>query len=497
MKQKRMLALLLTLIMLLALCPLTAAGANTTSRTVDGFYVTGAYTWYGNDVRILSLAGVSVSGKTATINVKFAIDEWSEQIWTMTYDDFSCMKSFDFKQTFNPYGYFSQSYVVTCHHIPGHINAQYTDRDSSGHKGTCKFCGSFNEAHIYDNNCDTTCNSCGYERTIEHDYYDATCLNPRVCKVCYHQEGAASAHSYQNGYCTACGTEQTGGKIHIKTAAQLTTFAHAVKCGFTSLSAVLDNDIDISACPDLAIGTSGKPYACTFDGRGHTVKVELGSKQYAALFPFINGATIKNLNTDGNVTTSESFASGLVGAVLGGNATIENCLSFVKINSSVSGDGTHGGLVANVKSGSLTINNSGFMGSITGDATANCGGLVGWAGASVKVNNCFVGAEFKVKADKNSNTISRNPNKVKVNNCYYVNALGKVPSGAAQVSAEQIASGELAYRLNGSLSGGNRWYQNLDNGKTDDAYPLPDNSHGVVYYGYKDCETEIHHQHCD
>lgn len=237
----------------------------------------------------------------------------------MTYNNFSCMKSFEFTGRVEYYaGSAAESYTVTCHHIPGHIDAQYTDRDSSGHKGTCKFCGSFNEAHIYDNNCDTTCNSCGYERTIEHDYYDATCLNPMVCKVCYHQEGGALTHSYQNGYCTACGTEQDGGKIHIKTAAQLTTFAHAVKCGFTSLSAVLDNDIDISAYPDLTIGTSDKPYAGTFDGRGHTVKVELGSKQYAALFPFINGATIKNLNTNGNVTTSESFASGLVGAVLGG-----------------------------------------------------------------------------------------------------------------------------------------------------------------------------------
>lgn len=54
-----------------------------------------------------------------------------------------------------------------------------------------------------------------------------------------------------------------------------------------------------------------------------------------------------NLTTGGTISTSAKFAGGMVGATLGvGTVAITNCISGVTINSSVNGDGTHGGFLA-------------------------------------------------------------------------------------------------------------------------------------------------------
>lgn len=53
---------------------------------------------------------------------------------------------------------------------------------------------------------------------------------------------------------------------------------------------------------------------------------------------------------------------------------IQSCQSSITINSSKSGDGTHGGFVALEDNGSLTFTNCLMDGSITGSNTQNCGG---------------------------------------------------------------------------------------------------------------------------
>lgn len=56
--------------------------------------------------------------------------------------------------------------------------------------------------HIYDNACDATCNQCQTERTITHDFADATCLVPETCSVCGKTEGEALGHDYADATCT-------------------------------------------------------------------------------------------------------------------------------------------------------------------------------------------------------------------------------------------------------------------------------------------------------
>lgn len=216
-------------------------------------------------------------------------------------------------------------------------------------------------------------------------------------------------------------------------------------------------DIDTSGSGFTTIGIADAPYSGTFDGGGHSITVDINATENcAALFDYVNGAAIQNLTVDGKITTSAKFGSGLIGNSVGAT-TIDNVKSKVVIESSVNGDGTHGGLVA-VASETLTIKNSGFEGAINGASTTSCGGFVGWAngGTALTIENCYLSASFGVKAD-GGHTIARNYANatVSIKAFYYLNELNETPVSdeIIQKSAEQFASGEVAALLSGSGSG--------------------------------------------
>lgn len=313
-------------------------------------------------------------------------------------------------------------------------------------------CGSGNETRIYQNSMD------GLLETAhpKHDYgSDGACI-----------------------YCGAFASAEWDGtdKVYkIYNISQLRWFANEVSGGSTAINGRLMADIDVSSLPSLAIGVSGKAYSGTFDGNGYTLTIGLDSTaQYAAPFQYVNGATIKNLIVKGTITTNQKFAASIIG-ISTGTTKLENCLSYVTINSSVSGDGTHGGLVANVSSGTTTINNCGFVGAINGSNTTNCGGLVGWSNGTTAISNSYVAATFSLENGDNY-TFSRNAGKVSLINCYYLNAMGTAQG--EQITAEQLASGEVAWLMNGSDKG--TWKQTIGT----DNYP---NFSGAVVYQTSPC----------
>ena len=121
-----------------------------------------------------------------------------------------------------------------------------------------------------------------------------------------------------------------------------------------------------------------KTFSGTFDGGGHSLTFNYtATGDNAAPFAYITGATIKNLRVAGTINTGSKFAAGIA-AQTDGTTNITNCQVSVTINSSKSGDGTHGGLVAYQESGTLTINNCLFDGELLGASTSGCGGFVGW-----------------------------------------------------------------------------------------------------------------------
>ena len=82
-------------------------------------------------------------------------------------------------------------------------------KDNSGHWQICTSCNqdSETEAHVYENNCDTMCDTCGYERTVSHTFGNEFSSNENdhwhVCGIC--QESSEKvAHAYDNDCDTSC-----------------------------------------------------------------------------------------------------------------------------------------------------------------------------------------------------------------------------------------------------------------------------------------------------
>lgn len=295
-------------------------------------------------------------------------------------------------------------------------------------------------------------------------------------------------HNHTNGFCEYCGgiapAQLVGGENHpeligthdgyyaIENAGQLYWFAQQVNDGNTGINAVLTDDIDLSSKTFTSIGAEEtKAFSGIFDGNGHKITVNQSGSEYVAIFGYIGACTIKNLTVTGTINTTEKYAAGIAIKKLGDETTanIENCISDVTIVSSVSGDGTHGGIIGNVD-GTVNINNCAFTGKMEGSATTSCGGIIGWTQGTANITNSYVSASFDISS-ASGNIVSRKGSSatVTVTNCYYLNALNATQGSITQKTEEQFANGEVAYLLSQGTDG-SVWGQKL--GKNGDAYPV-------------------------
>lgn len=232
-----------------------------------------------------------------------------------------------------------------------------------------------------------------------------------------------------------------------------------------------------------------KKFFCgTYDGGNHTLTVTLkwndadfrnDNSNYCCPFPYVSGVTIKNLRVEGTVTTQKKFASGLLGQLLDGG-TISNVEVAVTINSSVNGDGTHGGVVACIDSKILESDGSGyvrepsndshhdlvtnitnvtFSGSLLGNNTCGCGGFVGYAKTVINFKDCaFDPAEVTIKVNHGkypSYTYARDGGGTETyENCVYTSHLEKTDptfEGAVEASTTPPTDGSdyVAVVING------------------------------------------------
>ena len=307
--------------------------------------------------------------------------------------------------------------------------------------------------------------------------------------------GKVQDHNYQDGFCTICGTMDQNyltadaeGWFNIGSAEALHWFAAYVNDGNNASNARLTADIDMSNMtygPEGMIGLLNLGYAGTFDGNGHTVNVAFTNTAQggteastcSGLFRCVSGATIRNIIVTGTIDTNQKFAGGLVGKTVEKACTFENVASFVTLNSSLDGDGTHGGLLGLAEANATFINAlSGTV--INGEATNSCGGLVGWASQPCSFTNCAVIGALNV-LDSGCATFSRNYGSNTYKNCYYqegVKAIGDNGKGK-QVKKEEVANGSLCFKLNGNSFDAPKWFQTID----EDDYPVFDPTHAVVY----------------
>ncbi|MGN0234225.1 MAG: CotH kinase family protein [Bacteroidaceae bacterium] len=263
--------------------------------------------------------------------------------------------------------------------------------------------------------------------------------------------------------------------FEIGTPEQLMDFANHVNNGMVKASARLTADIDMTSSPSLMIGTSANGYAGDFDGAGHRVTLALTREvENAALFNSLSGC-VHDLIVDGTIRTSAKYAAGIASELAGGR--IQRCQSLVSIESTVNGDGTHGGIAAVSYEGSL-VEDCLVNISMTGASTQCCGGVVGWASGFTSIRNCLVTGDISVSVS-GSDLLSRNSGNVSsLNN--YVYLTWEAPSNCAdvqQVDEQQVVYGATCFMLNNTQTTHQHWFQTLGM----DSTPVPDSTHGTIY----------------
>ena len=257
-------------------------------------------------------------------------------------------------------------------------------------------------------------------------------------------------------------------------------FCALVEDGQTAVDAKMTKDVDLETDITMA-GTANKPYAGTFDGQGHTLKIDwnAGSVNDVAPFGRVNGATIKNLRTEGSIRSDGYYLGGLIDEAAGGNITVANCVSAVNITSSYTSDRCGaGGLISFIYTNTqVTITDCLVKGSInaSGAGRKGMGGFVYSQNGTCTFNNClYLGTNNAIAG---SNTFTYNAT---INNCYYLNVCN-VAQGT-QVTAEQLKNGEVAWLLQGDRTDACHWAQTLG----DEPSPYFDIDKSKTNYVYYD-----------
>ena len=266
---------------------------------------------------------------------------------------------------------------------------------------------------------------------------------------------------------TVWALSKSGDAYQIGSADDLRAFAELVNGGETLASAVLTADVQCASDMPM-IGTNANRFDGVFDGQGHTVTLDLvATENGTGLFQYIGWkGVVKNLVVDGQITSAYSFAGGIVGYNRG---TITSCISKVTINSSKSGDATHGGIIGiQYIGGKLT--NCLAIGEIIGEATTNCGGLVGWLDARCVVMNNLSLTKMSLAANPdNTRSIARNGGNIRVGmNLYLTREKATTDDEGIQITEEELKNGNACFVLNSDQSN-IVWTQTLG----EDDYPVP------------------------
>lgn len=235
----------------------------------------------------------------------------------------------------------------------------------------------------------------------------------------------------ENLYTVGHGTESE--PYEIDNPARWNAFAMSVTNGgnnFAGKFFKLTDDVNASTM----VGMSTHPFSGNFRGGlgNYTLTLNYGTasepfnEEYCAPFRYVSGATIRHLMVGGEIYTSNKYAAGIVGKVIG-NSDIIGCRSSVAINSSVNGDGNHGGLVGELGSAELNITGCRFDGRILGSTTSSCGGFLGSGDptdATLTLTGClFDPTEITVSGGR---TLANTTGTLNISNCYYHTTMGEV-----------------------------------------------------------------------
>ena len=204
---------------------------------------------------------------------------------------------------------------------------------------------------------------------------------------------------------------------------------------------------------DVAGNEYGAKFGGIFDGQGHTLTVayNITGQNMCAPFTKTNGATIKNLHVAGTMRTEFCHLAGIIADAYGNN-TIENV--WVSADLTSANNYNSGGRILDLcgafvgckKTGTLSISNGLFSGSITTENGsiwngAFLGYIDGENQSSATITNCLSVGTFSYI--EHETTI---PNRGTNTNCYVKQFPSTIPSDM-RVTDEQIANGTTATAL--------------------------------------------------
>ena len=259
-------------------------------------------------------------------------------------------------------------------------------------------------------------------------------------------------------------------------------FCVLVNGGQTKLNAKMTANVDLGSDITM-VGTNSHNYSGTFDGQNHTLKLnwDSGSNGYIAPFCIVEGATIRNLRTEGNIKSSYSHLSGLILTVFG-KTTITNCVSDVNITSSKkSGSCAMAGMALSIKYGAVVTFTDcivkGKYNTTLKEGSIFVSGFVTDHNGTSTFNNCiYLGDNVPGGGYTFAAYTYLGPT---LNNCYYLNACG-VAQGT-KITEEQLKSGEVTKKLQNNRTDKCYWAQQL--GEMPDFYNAADKSKAnYVYY---------------
>ena len=232
---------------------------------------------------------------------------------------------------------------------------------------------------------DTSANNGKYAGVLLMDFVDE-----QQCQFVYRQNFIMDMPTFRRRTIDGMGTEQD--PYRISNIEEWNYFCENMLLGIET-DAYYELDADVGTVRYM-VGNSKHPFKGHFNGNGHTLSMSIGtSSGVAALFRYIEGAEISNLNLTGNVQ-GEDYSSACVGYAVAGST---NSLTDIHTeNLKIWIDGTYcGGLIGNSTTSNTTMRGCScsceFHAEPDQGAQCQVGGLWGWAddGGSIVMDDCF------------------------------------------------------------------------------------------------------------
>jgi len=267
---------------------------------------------------------------------------------------------------------------------------------------------------------------------------------------------------------------QENGIYQIASGMDLCVFSQLVNEGKqVDAQAVLVSDIDMSNYNDefQPIGTTSATFAGSLDGKGHTIRnLHISGTDGVGLFGYVGYATLSNIVFDESCSVEgKDNVAMLISQVRNGTVNI----SGIENRGSVTATGSSAGAL--IGSGRILavfkVSNCSNTGSIT--AQENAAAFVGPSAGKLTMNNCFnLGTITGATEGKEFGFANKS---LSIENCWDYTSMQ-----TNNMTPEQVDNGYLCYQLNYN-AGGDKWRQNLDNGREHDLWPVLSRTSGMVY----------------